>query len=77
MHGHLFNCHLLKFKKKMVTNFGKAYKVSNSSDEIIVFLKFKHKRLILFLKFASNVSHLEELMCYDCRFSLYCNCIRR
>ena len=38
---------------------------------------FKHKLFILFLKFASNVSHLEELMCYDCRFSLYCNCIRR
>ena len=38
---------------------------------------FKHKLFILFLTFASNVSHLEELMCYDCRFSLYCNCIRR
>ena len=38
---------------------------------------FKHKLFILFLKFASNVSHLEELMCYDCRFYLYCNCIRR
>ena len=38
---------------------------------------FKHKLFILFLKFASNVSHLEELMCYDCRFSLYCNFIRR
>ena len=38
---------------------------------------FEHKLFILFLKFASNVSHLEELMCYDCRFSLYCNCIRR
>ena len=37
----------------------------------------KHKLFILFLKFASNVSQLEELMCYDCRFSLYCNCIRR
>ena len=31
---------------------------------------FKHKLFILFLKFASKVSHLEELMCYDCRFSL-------
>ena len=33
---------------------------------------FKHKLFILFLKYASNVSHLEELMCYDCRliFSL-------
>ena len=33
---------------------------------------FKHKLFILFLKFASNVSHLEELMCYYCRliFSL-------
>ena len=30
---------------------------------------FKHKLFILFLQFASNVSHLEELMCYDCRFS--------
>ena len=30
---------------------------------------FKQKLLILFLKFASNVSHLEELMCYGCRFS--------
>ena len=29
---------------------------------------FKHKLFILFLKFASNVFHLEELMCYDCRF---------
>ena len=29
---------------------------------------FKQKLFILFLKFASNVSHLEELMCYDCRF---------
>ena len=38
---------------------------------------FKHKLFILFLKFAGNVSHLEELMCYDCRFSLYCNCIRK
>ena len=38
---------------------------------------FKRKLLILLLKFASNVSHLEELMCHDCRFSLYCNCIRR
>ena len=38
---------------------------------------FKHKLFILFLKFASTVSHLEELMCYDCHFSLYCNCIRR
>ena len=38
---------------------------------------FKHKLLVLFLKFASNVSHLEKLMCYGCRFSLYCNCIRR
>ena len=38
---------------------------------------FKHKLFILFLKFASNVFHLEELMCYDCRFSLYCNCIKR
>ena len=38
---------------------------------------FKHKLFILFLKFASSVSHLEELMCYGCRFSLYCNCIRR
>ena len=38
---------------------------------------FKHKLFILFLKFASNVSHLEALTCYDCRFSLYCNCIRR
>ena len=38
---------------------------------------FKHKLFILFLKFASNVSHLEEFMCYDCRFSLYCNRIRR
>ena len=37
---------------------------------------FKHKLLILFLKFASNIPYLEELMCYDCRFSLYCNCIR-
>ena len=36
----------------------------------------KHKLFILFLKFASNVSHLEEFMCYDCRFSLYCNCVR-
>ena len=34
-------------------------------------------RATTFIKFASNVSHLEELMCYDCRFSLYCNCIRR
>ena len=38
---------------------------------------YKHKLFILFLKFASNVSRLEELMCYDCRLSLYCNCIRR
>lgn len=38
---------------------------------------FKHKLFILFLKFASSVSHLEELMCRGCRFSLYCNCIRR
>ena len=38
---------------------------------------FKHKLFILFLKFASKVSHLEELMCYDCRFSLYCNCVQR
>ena len=38
---------------------------------------FKHKLFILFLKFASSVSHLEELMCHGCRFSLYCNCIRR
>ena len=37
---------------------------------------FKHKLFILFLKFASSVSHLEELMCLGCRFSLYCNCIR-
>ena len=29
---------------------------------------FKNKLFILFLKFASNISHLEELMCYDCRF---------
>lgn len=36
---------------------------------------FKHKQS--FLKFASNVFHLEELMCHACRFSLYCNCIRR
>ena len=30
---------------------------------------FKHKLFILFLKFASNVSHLQELilMCYGCR----------
>ena len=38
---------------------------------------FKHKLLILFLKLASYVSDLEELMRHDCRFSLYCNCIRR
>ena len=38
---------------------------------------FKHKLFILFLKFASSVSHLEALMCHGCRFSLYCNCIRR
>lgn len=38
---------------------------------------FKHKPLTLFHKFVSNVSHLEELMCYGCRFSLYCKCIRR
>ena len=38
---------------------------------------FNHKLLVLFLKFASNVSQHEELICYDCRFSLYCNCIRR
>ena len=38
---------------------------------------FKHKLFILFLKFASSVSHLEELMCHGCRFSLYCNCIKR
>ena len=37
---------------------------------------FKHKLLILFIKFASNVLHLEQLMCHECRFSLYCNCIR-
>ena len=51
-----------------------------SSSSIIYSSKlnnFKHKLFILFLKFASNVSHLEELMCYDCRFSLYCTCIRR
>ena len=30
---------------------------------------FKHKLLILILKFESNVSHLEELMCCYCRFS--------
>ena len=34
-----------------------------------------YKLLILFLKSACNVFHLEELMCYDCCFSLYCNCI--
>ena len=28
-------------------------------------------------RILSNLSHLEELMCHDCRFSLYCNCIRR
>ena len=38
---------------------------------------FKHKLFILFLKFASSVSHVEELMCHGCRFSLYGNCIRR
>ena len=38
---------------------------------------FKQELLILFLNFASNVSHLEELMCYGCRFSFYCNCMRR
>lgn len=38
---------------------------------------FEHKFLILFLKFASNVSHLEELMCYYCRFSRHCNGMRR
>ena len=51
------------------------------SPSCIIYLSrlnnFKHKLFNLFLKFANKVSHLEELMCYDCRFSLYCNCIRR
>ena len=33
---------------------------------------FKHKLLILFLKLARYVLHLEALLCHDCRFSLYC-----
>ena len=37
---------------------------------------FKHKLFILFFKLASYVSLVEEVMCHDCRFSLYCNCIR-
>ena len=66
----LFNC--------LDTDFKQIACVSPSS---IIFSSrlnnFKNKLFILFLKFASNVSHLEELMCYDCRFSLYCNCIKR
>ena len=38
---------------------------------------FKHNLLILLLKSAGNVSRLEELTCFDCRFSLYCNCITK
>ena len=44
---------------------------------ILQYLIGAYKLFILFLKFASSVSHLEELMCRGCRFSLYCNCIRR
>ena len=38
---------------------------------------FKQKLFILFLRFAITVSHPYELVCYDCRFSLYCNWVRR
>ena len=68
----LFNC--------LDTDLKQIVCVSSSS---IIFSSrlnnFKHKLFILFLKFASrlSVSHLEELMCHGCRFSLYCNCIRR
>ena len=66
----LFNC--------LDTDLKQIACVSSSSTIFSFRLNnFKQKFLILFLKFASNVSHLEKLMCYGCRFSFYCNCIRR
>ena len=66
----LFNC--------LDTDLKQIVSVSLSFTIFFIQIKqFQHKLLILFVKSASNVSRLEELMYYDCRFSLYCDCIRR
>ena len=59
------------------------FRLQKKALRIITHLPPRAHTLPLFTthRILSNVSHLEELMCtvmcYDCRFSLYCNCIRR
>ena len=59
------------------------FRLQKKALRIITHLPPRAHTLPLFTthRILSNVSHLEELMCtvmcYDCRFSLYCNCIRK
>ena len=71
-----------RLQKSLLAGYGESTRLNTDLKQIacvsppsIIFSSrlnnLKPRLFALFLKFSSNVSaHLEEFMCYDCRFSL-------